>query len=122
MATVWDFVSEFDAPIINTQRTTVRAKTKRASFTIIAVAAGALFCANDTALAWVEEGVASVPVIGVQRVLRTELPPKKPVRAARAQYAPDARDGLSTHRLAQTFGAIFTPVEEESPSVDYSFG
>ena len=122
MATVWDFAAEFDAPIVNTQRTSVRAKSRMASFTVIAVTAGALFLLNDPAPSWVEAGVSSIPVIGIRRVLRTETPPTKPVRKEREQYAPDARLGLSTHRLAQTFNAVFVPLEEESAGVDYSFG
>jgi hypothetical protein len=122
MATVWDFACEVDTPVVNTQRTSVRAKSRAASFTVIAVTAGALFFVNDPAPSWVEPGVLSLSVIGIQRVLRSETPPPKPVRREREQYAPDARDGLSTHRLAQTFHAVFVPLEEESAGVDYSFG
>ena len=122
MATVWDFASEFDASGINTQNSSVRPKTKKASFTVIAVAAGGLFCMNDASPMWVESGVASAPIIGIQKVLRTELPPKSHIRKEGHQYDPDARDGLSTHRLCQTFSAVFAPVEEDSAPVDFSFG
>ena len=71
---------------------------------------------------WVESGVASAPIIGTQTVLRTEVLPKRPIRKEQGQYAPDARDGLSTRRLAQTFDVIFRPVEEESETLDFSFG
>ena|ERR1017187_9597924 len=123
MATVWDFADSSDAPVVDTQRTRVRPRTKTASFTVIAIAAGALFCLSDPGMLPFEQGLASIPVISVQKVLRTEAnPPRRPVRRERQQYAPDARDGLSTHRLAQTFTSVFTPVGEDSAGVDFSFG
>jgi hypothetical protein len=123
MATVWDFANGFDAPVVDTQRTRVRPKTKTASFAVIAMAAGALFCLSDPGVLSFEKGLTSIPVISVQKVLRAEPnPPKSPVRRERQQYAPDARDGLSTHRLAQTFTSVFTPVGEDPAGVDFSFG
>jgi hypothetical protein len=123
MATVWDFADGFDALVVDTQRTRVRPKTQAASFTVVAIAAGALFCLSDPGTLSLERGLTSIPVIGIQKVLRTEAnPPGRPVRRERRQYAPDARDGLSTHRLAQTFTSVFTPVGEDSAGVDFSFG
>ena len=122
MATVWEFAGGFDSPIVDTQSTRVRPRTKATSFAVVAIAAGAFFM-NDPGTVWVDMGLASVPVVSVQKILRTEAnPPKKPVRRERQQYAPDARDGLSTHRLAQTFTSVFAPVDEESAGVDFSFG
>ena len=123
MATEWDIDNSFDEPLVDTQRTRVRPKTKTALFSVFAITAGALFCLNDAGVLSVEKGLASLPVISIQKVPRPEANlPKKPVRRERQLYAPDARDGLSTHRLAQTFSAVFTPVEEESAAVDFSFG
>ena len=123
MATVWDFVEGFGVPVVDTQRTRVRPRTKTASFSVIAITVGAMFSALETRMVTVVDGWVSAPVISVRIVPRTEAGvPKKPVRREREQYAPDARDGLSTHRLAQTFSAIFTPVEEDSADLDFSFG
>jgi hypothetical protein len=123
MTTVWDFADSSDAPVVDTQRTRVRPRTKSASFTVIAIAAGALFCLSDPGMLSFEQGLTSIPVISIQKVLRTEAnPPRRSVRRERQQYAPDARDGLSTHRLAQTFTSVFTPVGEDSAGVDFSFG
>jgi hypothetical protein len=123
MATVWDIQNELDAAVVETQRTTVRPSARKtACFTVIAVATGALFCLSNAAIGHIEEGVASASIIGIERVPRTDSAPKKPVRREREQYAPDALQGLSTHRLAQTFGGVFVPVEEDSASVDFNFG
>ena len=103
--------------------TRVRPKTKTASFSVIAITVGVMFSGLETRMVRVEDGWISAPVISVRIVPRTEAGvPKKPVRREREQYGPDARDGLSTHRLAQTFSAISTPVEEDSADLDFSFG
>jgi hypothetical protein len=123
MSTVWDVTDGFDKPIVDTQLTRVRPHTKVGHFSVIAVAVGSMFSAPETRLLTVEDAWVSAPVISVQTVTRTQLGmSKKPVRSERGQYAPDAREGLSTHRLAQTFSSIFTPVEEDSAAVDFSFG
>lgn len=122
MKTVWDVGPSVDALVVDTQQTRVRPKTKAAAFTVIAVAAGALFCAAATPIVTRDLGWASSSVISVRSVPRTASSTMRPPRRVRDQYAPDARDGLSTHRLAQTFTALFTPVEETSADVDYNFG
>jgi len=124
VATIWDVVDSIDSPLVDTQQTHVRAKTKSASISVVVIAAGALFCAPQamSSLA-VGSPFVSSSIIAIRTVPRGEgSTQKKPVRSERDQYAPDARDGLSTHRLAQTFGMICRPVEEESVDMDFSFG
>jgi hypothetical protein len=122
MATVWDVTEGFDPQVAYTQQTRVRPTAKVSCFSVIAIAVGAMFSAPETHILTVE-GWASLPVISVCAVPRTGGVPKKPVRRQRDQYAPDARDGLSTHRLAQTFSSVFTPVaNEDSVGIDFSFG
>lgn len=123
MATVWDVVGSVDALVVDTQQTRVRPKPKTAAFSVIAVAAGAMFCATEAPIVTRDSGWVSSTVISVRSVSRIAPATTRPLaRRARDQYAPDARDGLSTHRLAQTFTALFTPVEEASADVEYRFG
>lgn len=122
MATVWDVTDGFDVPVVDTQQTRVRPKTRSACISVIAIAIGAIFSGPEFHTLTVENSWVSLPVVSVRTVQRTAGVPKKPVRRERDQYAADARDGLSTHRLAQTFGSVFTPVEEDSADVDFSFG
>jgi hypothetical protein len=122
MATVWDVTEGIDAPVVDTQQTRVRPRTKAPYFSVIALAVGAMCSTPETCTLTVDCGWVSLPVISVCTIPRTARVPMKPVRRERDQYAPDARDGLSTHRLAQTFSSIFTPSEEDSADVDFSFG
>jgi hypothetical protein len=122
MATVWDVNEGFDPHFAYTQETRVRPTGRASCFSVIAMAVGAVFSAPETHIL-AAEGWASLPVITVCALPRTGGVPKKPVRRQRDQYAPDASDGLSTHRLAQTFSSVFTPVaDEDSVSIDFSFG
>lgn len=122
MATVWDVTEGFDPQVVYTQQTRVRPKARVSCLSVIAIAVGAMFSAPETHTLAVE-GWASLPVISVCTVPRTDGLPKKPARRQRDQYAPDAREGLSTHRLAQAFSSVFTPVtSEDSVGIDFSFG
>lgn len=123
MATVWDLNDGFDTSVVDTQSTRVRPKTPSAGFTVIALAAGAMFCASPIPVVTAEDSWVSAPTVRVWSVPRkvSDLP-KKPIRREREQYATDARDGLSTHRLAQVFDSLFTPVQEESADIEFSFG
>jgi hypothetical protein len=120
MATVWDVTEGFDPQVVYTQRTRVRATAKVSCFSVIATAVGAMISAPETHTV---KGWSSLPVVSVCTLPRTAGVPPKPVRRQREQYAPDARDGLSAHRLAQTFSSVFTPVaDEDSVGIDFSFG
>jgi hypothetical protein len=122
MATVWDVTEGFDPQVGYKQQTRVRPAAKVSCLSVIAIAVGAVFSAPETHTLAVQ-GWASLPVITVCTVPRSGGVPKRPARRQRDQYAPDARDGLSTRRLAQAFSSVFTPTaNEDSVGIDFSFG
>lgn len=121
MATEWDLTGDICAPIIDTQPNRVRSRPITASFTVIAIAAGAMFCAEAPVVSC-DPGWASANIISVETVARSEPAVSRSPRKSREHYSPDARAGMSTRRLADTVTTLFTPVEEPSVDVEYSFG
>jgi len=122
MRTVWDISENEHTPSVDMQPNRVRA-SKPPVFSVIAISAGAMFCAIQAPLISHDPGCTSTNIISVQKVSRIEsTATASPRRRPREQYGPDATAGMSTRRLAEVATPLFSPVEETGVDVDYSFG
>jgi hypothetical protein len=123
--TSWDIsVNLFaDAAGINMQQTRVHPKSAKGKIGVIALAAGAIFAAAESPILTHDAGCSSSTIIAVRHVERAVAAGSSRVqRKARDEFEPDGLIGMSTARLAQTFSALFEPIDEPEPDVDYSFG
>ena len=129
MKTVWD-LTDVNTAHIDLQRsggpisTSGPIKTLGGAVTKVAVMVSVLFVSPSVRTTVFPAAVSS-PIIAVRASQRATPSASRSARnqtGTIGEFAADARHGLSPRRLADTFSSLFTPTDEESVDVDYTFG
>jgi hypothetical protein len=120
--TSWDISANLfsDTDGVDLQQTRVRPKS-RTIVTLIALV-GSIVASTENPIITENVLYSSSPVIRVWSVKRNQGGGMRSPRRVSEKFAPDARDGLSTTKLANVFSQLFEPSDEEESQTDYSFG